>query len=58
MNIWIGLGAAFVGYLFGAVSFTRIVGARVAPGEDLSYSEFPIGDTTLRIERTISRPGL
>jgi glycerol-3-phosphate acyltransferase PlsY len=52
VNIWIGLGAAFIGYLFGAVSFTRIVGARVVPGEDLSYSEFPMGETTLRIERT------
>ena len=54
MNIWIGLGAAIVGYLFGAVSFTRIVGARVVPGEDLSYGEFPMGDTTLRVNRTSS----
>jgi glycerol-3-phosphate acyltransferase PlsY len=54
VNIWIGLGAAIVGYLFGAVSFTRIVGARVVPGEDLSYGEFPMGQSTLRIERTSS----
>ena len=54
MNIWIGLGAATVGYLFGAISFTRIVGRRVLPGEDLSYGEFPMGETTLRVNRTSS----
>jgi len=32
------LFAALLGYLFGSLSFTRIVGRKVAPGEDLSLT--------------------
>lgn len=52
VNIWIGLGAALVGYLFGAVSFTRIVGARVVPGEDLSGFDLQLGEGSIRFNRT------
>lgn len=52
MNVWIGLGAAIVGYLFGAVSFTRILGRRFLPGDDLTGIEIPVGEATLHYRRT------
>ena len=36
------VAAAGVGYLFGSLSFSRLVGRFVAPGEDLSQSEIPL----------------
>lgn len=42
MNIWLTIGAAFSGYLFGSISFARIIGRFVAPGEDLNKSEIAI----------------
>lgn len=52
MNFWTALGATIVGYLFGAVSFTRIVGRRVLPGEDLSGFDVPLGKGSIRFNRT------
>jgi len=52
VDVWIALGATIVGYLFGAVSFTRIVGRRVLPGEDLSGIDIRMGKGTLRFNRT------
>ena len=52
MNIWIALGAATAGYVFGSVSFTRIVGRRVLPGEDLSGFDVPLGKGSIRFNRT------
>jgi glycerol-3-phosphate acyltransferase PlsY len=52
VNVWIALGAAVVGYLFGAVSFTRVVGRWILPGDDLSGIEVAIGEATLRYDRT------
>lgn len=42
MNPWVALLAALVGYLLGAVSFTRLVGRFLLPGEDISKAEIPI----------------
>lgn len=38
MTVTIFFGALALGYLFGSLSFTRIVGRRVAPGEDLTLT--------------------
>lgn len=38
MTVTIFLFAAILGYLFGSLSFSRIVGAKVAPGEDLTVT--------------------
>ncbi len=42
MSIGTALIAALVGYLFGAVSFARIVGGRLLPGEDLTETEVEV----------------
>jgi glycerol-3-phosphate acyltransferase PlsY len=42
MNVWIALFAALAGYFIGALSFTRIIGSYVLPGEDVSKAEIPI----------------
>ena len=52
VSVWIALGAAIVGYVSGAVSFTRIVGRRVLPGEDLSGFDVQLGRGSLRFNRT------
>ena len=52
MNVWIAVMAVVVGYLFGAVSFTRILGRWVLPGDDLSGLEVKLGKGTLRFNRT------
>ena len=52
MNIWVALVATIVGYLFGAVSFTRIIGRWVLPGDDLDGLEVKLGEGTLRFNRT------
>ena len=52
MSVWIAGVAVIVGYLFGAVSFTRILGRWVLPGDDLSGLEVKLGEGTLRFNRT------
>lgn len=52
MSIWIALASIAVGYVFGAVSFTRILGRRVLPGDDLSGIDVRLGKGTLRFDRT------
>ena len=42
MKLARAVAAAGVGYLFGSLSFSRLVGRFVAPGEDLSQSEIPL----------------
>jgi acyl phosphate:glycerol-3-phosphate acyltransferase len=42
MNLVLVLLAVGVGYLAGSISFARIVGARVAPGQDLSVTSYPV----------------
>ena len=42
MNPGIALFATAIGYFIGAISFTRIVGSYVLPGEDVSKAEIPI----------------
>jgi glycerol-3-phosphate acyltransferase PlsY len=52
VSIWIALASIAVGYVFGAVSFTRILGRRVLPGDDLSGIDVRLGKGTLRFDRT------
>ena len=52
MSFWVGAAAVILGYLFGAVSFTRILGRWVLPGDDLSGVEVKLGEGTLRFNRT------
>lgn len=52
MDIWTALAAAVAGYLFGSVSFTRILGRWVLPGDDLSGVDVELGGGTLRFGRT------
>lgn len=52
MSIWVVLLAIVIGYLFGAVSFTRVLGRRVLPDADLSGVEVKLGEATLRFNRT------
>ena len=42
MNLVIVLLASLTGYFIGAISFTRIIGRYVLPGEDVSKAEIPI----------------
>jgi glycerol-3-phosphate acyltransferase PlsY len=44
MNLLTALLVALGGYLIGSISFTRIIGKRVAPEEDLSQTEVSFGD--------------
>jgi len=41
---------AVVGYLAGAVSFSRIVGTRAAPGEDISVTHIEVAETGTTVE--------
>lgn len=52
MSAWIALGAIVVGYLCGAISFTRILGRWVLPDDDLSGVGVQLGKGTLRFNRT------
>lgn len=48
MNGTLAAGLALIAYLVGAISFARIVGARVAPGEDLTSTTLDLpGDATI-----------
>jgi acyl phosphate:glycerol-3-phosphate acyltransferase len=49
---WVALLAAVVGYLAGALSFARVVGSRVAPGEDLGETDIEIGGSDVRFRWT------
>jgi glycerol-3-phosphate acyltransferase PlsY len=42
MNPWIATLSVFVGYFLGAISFTRIVGHYIAPGDDMGKADIPI----------------
>lgn len=42
MELAVVIGASIFGYLMGAISFTRIVVSRVAPGKDLSNVTVPV----------------
>ncbi len=52
MSVWTAVSAIAVGYLFGSVSFTRILGRWVLPDDDLSGLELQLGEGTLRFDRT------
>jgi len=52
VNFWVAVGAIVVGYLFGAVSFTRILGRWVLPGDDLTGVDVRLGNGTLRFNQT------
>jgi glycerol-3-phosphate acyltransferase PlsY len=52
VSFWTALVAIVIGYLFGAVSFTRILGRWVLPGDDLSGVDVQLGKGTLRFNRT------
>ncbi len=48
MNLAFAAGLALLAYLVGAISFARIVGSKVAPGEDLSTTTLDLpGDATI-----------
>ena len=48
MNIGLAAGLAVAGYLVGAISFARLVGAKVAPGDDLSSTTLDLpGEATI-----------
>lgn len=42
---WAEIGVVIGAYLVGSISFTRIVGARVAPGDDLATTEIEVEGT-------------
>jgi glycerol-3-phosphate acyltransferase PlsY len=44
MDLWTSILVALGGYLIGSISFTRIIGSRVAPDEDLSHTEVHFGE--------------
>jgi glycerol-3-phosphate acyltransferase PlsY len=52
LSVWTALSAIIVGYLFGAVSFTRILGRWVLPDDDLSGLDLQLGEGTLHFNRT------
>jgi glycerol-3-phosphate acyltransferase PlsY len=41
-DLWVALFAALAGYLIGSISFTRIIGKIVLPGEDLSETRITV----------------
>lgn len=50
MSIWLALLSVFSGYFLGGISFARIIGARVMPGEDISTTEFGMAGTDKKFE--------
>jgi glycerol-3-phosphate acyltransferase PlsY len=52
LNAWVVLAAIAVGYLLGAVSFTRILGRWFLPDDDLEGVEVKLGEGTLHFDRT------
>lgn len=52
-------GAALAGYLVGSISFARIIGGRVARGQDLTVTEYEIDSAGTRIvSRGVSPAGV
>lgn len=49
MEPLIATGSALLGYLFGSLSFARIVGSFVAPGKDISRMEYKLPNHDLTI---------
>jgi glycerol-3-phosphate acyltransferase PlsY len=48
VNLALAAGLAVAGYLIGAISFARIIGARIAPGDDLLSTTLDLpGDATI-----------
>ena len=52
MNYWILAGASIAGYLFGSISFSRIIHRIVAPDEKLTETEVPVEGTELKYKVT------
>lgn len=52
MELTIGLIAALVGYLLGALSFARLIARFAAPGQDISRSAFEIPGKDVKIDMT------
>ena len=52
MNYWVLAGAAIAGYLFGSISFSRIIHRIVAPDEKLTETEVPVEGTELKYKVT------
>jgi glycerol-3-phosphate acyltransferase PlsY len=52
------LAAAVVGYLAGSISSARLLAHWVAPGRDLSTTEWPIDDQGVVVSRGVSPAGL
>ncbi|MGD8621560.1 MAG: glycerol-3-phosphate acyltransferase [Anaerolineales bacterium] len=50
MNIFWFVLALISGYLLGSISFTRILGKKVAPGEDLSVTEVQMGQSQSKFQ--------
>lgn len=50
MNIFWFASALISGYLLGSISFTRILGKKVAPGEDLSVTEVQMGQAQSKFQ--------
>jgi glycerol-3-phosphate acyltransferase PlsY len=50
MDSWIAILAGIVGYLFGSLSFARIITRRFAPGADISMIRKPITNTDIIFE--------
>jgi len=50
MDIWIAVIAGIIGYLFGSLSFARIVTNRFAPGTDITKTRLPISNTEMTFE--------
>lgn len=55
MSPELAVAAAVAGYLAGSISFTRVVGSRVAPGSDLLVTRYPVGaDGETLVSRGVS----
>ncbi|MBI5032305.1 MAG: glycerol-3-phosphate acyltransferase [Chloroflexi bacterium] len=52
MDITLAIIAGMVGYLCGALSFTRIIGKFAAPNEDLSQTEFSVPGADAKVTMT------
>lgn len=52
MDGTIAVIAAIIGYLFGSISFTRLIGKIAAPNEDLSKTEFSVPGVDTKVVMT------
>ena len=50
MTFAIGLLAALIGYLFGCISFARMIAGRILPGEDISKTAYELPEKQIRLE--------